>query len=118
MNRVNQVVGVVRCVMVSTELWWGCSSRAHAHLSIPWPLQLTVKGLVRLERLGPFFEELRSASRHRTLSLALLRAPPDSSPSASGLLAKVRPAVARDSSRVNHVDYAAPCFDLCSVSHA
>lgn len=52
-------------------------------------LQLTVKGLVRLEKLSPFFEELRSASRHRTLSLVLLRAPPASSPSASSLLGKV-----------------------------
>jgi hypothetical protein len=62
---------------------------ADSHQALMPPLQLTVKGLVRLEKLGPFFEELRSASRHRTLSLALLRAPPDSSPSASGLLAKV-----------------------------
>jgi len=52
--------------------------------------QLAVKGLVRLEKLAPFFEELRTASRHRTLSLALLRPPPDASPSASHLIAKVR----------------------------
>ena len=88
----------------------------HPQLSSPWRPQLTVKGLVRLEKLGPFFEELRSASRHRTLSLALLRAPPDSSPSASGLLAKVRPVVAWDRIRFNQNGLSVCCFDL-SVSH-
>ncbi len=56
------------------------------------PLQMTVKGLVRLEKLAPFFEELRTASRHRTSSLALLRPPPGASPSATDLIMKARAA--------------------------